>query len=157
MDMNKLEGLGDLVEEVDAEGPPTPQQQEEQKVVDAAEQSAAEWGTIVYMLGNAAAMIAPELSKVYTQEACLNWGRSMNPVASKYGWNGPGGVPELGLLIATAGLVVPSWFAIRARLAAVNTGTEKTGWLAGMREWWLNRKRKAAPAATPIDGVEAAA
>jgi len=153
MDMNKLDGLAGLVEEVDAEGPPTPEQQQEQAVEEAGEQSAREWGAIVYMLGNAAAMIAPDLKQIYTEKACLDWGRSMHPVAQKYGWNGPANVPELGLLIATAGLAVPSWFAIKARLAAVNTGTEKTGWLASMREWWLNRKRKAEPAPSPIDGV----
>jgi hypothetical protein len=153
MDMSKLDGLEDLVREVDAEGPPTAQQQQEQAVEAAGEENARQWGAIVYMLGNAAAMIAPELRQIYTEDACLNWGRAMNPVAEKYGWNGPAAIPELGLAIATAGLVVPSFFAIRARVQAVNKGEEKTSWLASMREWWLSRKKKATPPSSPIDGV----
>lgn len=141
MDVSKLEGLGSLVDEIDGEGPPTPEQQEAQAVEAAGEENARQWGAIAYMVGNAMAMVAPELRQVYTEDACLNWGRAMNPVAEKYGWNGPSALPELGLLIATAGLAMPSYFAVRARLQAVREGKEKTGWLVSLREWWASKRQ----------------
>lgn len=146
MDANKLDALEGLVSEVDGEGPPTPEQQEQQKVENEAEEGARQWGAIVFMVGNAAAMIAPDLRQIYTEDACMNWGRSMMPVANKYGWNSPASVPELGLIIATAGLAVPSFFAIRARLQALKEGKEKGGWLASVRDWWNSRRAKSAPA-----------
>lgn len=150
MDATKMEALGGLMDEVDAEGPATPEQQREEQQAQGMEESARQWGAIVYMVGNAAAMIAPELRQVYSEEACMNWGRAMNPVAEKYGWNGANSIPELGLLIATAGLIVPSVFAIRARLAAVNEGKEKTTWLGSMRQWWLDRKARRNPPTTAM-------
>lgn len=148
MDAQKLDALEGLVHEVDGEGPPTAEQQEQASAETELDQAAREWGSIVYMIGHAAAMVAPELRQVYTEDACMNWGRAMVPVASKYGWDGPSNVPELGLLIATAGLVVPSVFAVRARLQALREG-KPTGWLASVRDWWQQRKAaKAAPVAT---------
>jgi hypothetical protein len=46
----------------------------------------------------------------------MQWGRSMMPVADKYGWNSPGALPELGLLVTTMGLAVPSFLVIREKL-----------------------------------------
>lgn len=147
MDAQKLDALDDLVREVDGEGPPTAEQQQQADAESELDQGAREWGSIVFMVGHAAAMIAPELRQVYTEDACMNWGRAMVPVAQKYGWDGPSNVPELGLLIASAGLVVPSVFAIRSRLQAVREGKATTGWLASVRDWWQARKAaKAAPA-----------
>ena len=151
MDAQKLDALEGLVQEVDGEGPPTAEQQQQASAETALDQSAREWGSIVFMIGHAAAMVAPELRQVYTEDACMNWGRAMVPVATKYGWDGPSNVPELGLLIASAGLVVPSVFAIRARVQALQEGKgAPTGWLASVRDWWQQRKAaKAAPVATP--------
>lgn len=152
MDMDKMEALGGLVEDVDGEGPAAQEEQAQaQQAEQGIEESARQWGAIAFMLGHAAAMVAPELKQVYTEDACMNWGRAMNPVAEKYGWNGAGAIPELGLLIATAGLVVPSVFAIRARLAAVNDGKEKSTWLGSMRQWWLDRKARKNPPKSPMD------
>lgn len=147
MDMSKLENLGAFVDEIDADGPATPEQQEATAAEAVGEESARQWGSIVFMVGNAAAMIAPELRAIYTEEACLNWGRAMNPVAEKYGWNGPAAVPELGLLIATAGLAVPSFFAVKARLASLPAEKEKAGWLGSLRDWWRARSAARTPAA----------
>lgn len=148
MDTQKLEALGTLVNEVDAAAPPTPEQAEKLKTEqDAAnsaaqaaetlEASARQWGSIAYMIGGALAMVAPELRQVYTERACMDWGRAVVPVADKYGWSGVGHLPELGLLIATAGLAVPSVLAVRAAVAK-----EKAGWLGAVRDWWIQRKPK---------------
>jgi len=121
MDVNKLEGLGSLVDEIDADDPQA--KAEEQAKAQAQQQAeldadtkAREWGIVAFTVGRALSMLEPQLLKVYTEDACLDWGRSVVPVAEKYGWDGPGNVPELGLLISTAGLAVPSYLLIRAKL-----------------------------------------
>lgn len=158
MDASKLDALQDLIHEVDGEGPPTAEQQQAASAETDLEQAAREWGSIVFMVGHAAAMIAPELRQVYTEDACINWGRAMVPVAKKYGWDGPSNVPELGLLIASAGLVVPSVFAIRARLHALRDTEKPAGWLGGLRDWWQQRRAgKAAAAAAAAPDTAAAA
>lgn len=81
------------------------------------EQDAREWGMVAYTIGSAAAMFAPTLRQVYTEEACAAWGATVVPVARKYGWSGPGSIPEIGLILSTASLAVPTWLALRARLA----------------------------------------
>lgn len=148
MDMQRMEGLGNLAEEIDAEGPPTHEQQQAQAVEAAGEENARQWGAVAFMIGGALSMVAPELRQVYTEEACLNWGRAMNPVAEKYGWNGPSALPELGLVIATAGLAMPSYFAVRARVQAAQEGKEKSGWLASVADWWRERKARKAGASS---------
>ena len=115
MDAAKLEALEGLVHEVDNDGPPSPEAQAEAQAADAAEDGAREWGMIAYVVGNGLSMIAPELRTVYTEDACMNWGRSMMPVADKYGWNSPTAIPELGLIVATSTLAVPSFLAVRER------------------------------------------
>lgn len=120
MDAEKLEALGGLIEGVDGEAPAAQAEQAQQaQAVDAAEEGARSWGVMAYTLGSALSMLAPELRAVYTEDACLAWGRSMMPVADKYGWNGPANVPELGLLIASMSLGVPSFFAVRERLRQI--------------------------------------
>lgn len=118
MDEQMLDGFESRLEDIEAN---TPEAQEQAKkaaqAVDQAEEQAREWGAIAYMIGGALSMLAPELKAVYTETACMKWGESVVPVAQKYGWDGPGGVPEIGLLIATAGLAVPSYLVIRAKLA----------------------------------------
>lgn len=143
MDTTKLESVGTLIEEIDAEGPPTPEQQEQQAAVDQAEVQAREWGVIAYTVGSALSMLAPELRQVYTEDSCLAWGRSVVPVAEKYGWSGPSNVPELGLLIATAGLAVPSYMAISMRLQAMRAERAKAE--------AMERAKRAAAGATDVD------
>lgn len=123
MDMDKMNALAGQVGEVDDEL--TPRTPEEQAAEDkAAEQADPEfqakaWAAMVQSIGGILAMIAPELQQVYTDKACLEWGRSVVPVAEKYGWNGPSSIPELGMLIATVPLALPTGFIIHARLKAL--------------------------------------
>jgi hypothetical protein len=119
MDDLKFDALTGLVAETDAAGPPTPEQQAETTAAAAMDTQAREWGVIAFTIGSALAMLAPELRQVYTEDACYTWGQSAAVVADKYGWNGPGSVPEIGLAIATAGLAIPSYLAIAARLKAL--------------------------------------
>lgn len=84
------------------------------------DQDAREWGMVAYTIGQAAAMFAPQLRSVYSEEACAAWGATVVPVARKYGWSGPGSIPEIGLILSTASLAVPTFFALRARLAELD-------------------------------------
>jgi hypothetical protein len=142
MDAEKMEALDGLVTEVDGESPEAQaQQQAEVQAQLDADAQARGWGVIMWTVGSALAMVAPELRQVYTDDACLNWGRSVVPVAEKYGWSGPANVPELGLLISTAGLAVPSYLVIKAKLAAMREAREAA-----------ERARKAAAAEGQGDG-----
>lgn len=156
MDETRLEGLGILADEVDAAAPPSAEQLAEQKraeqaqaeqaaAADVMEQEARQWGSIAFMVGGALSMAAPELRQVYTDGNCLNWGRAVVPVSQKYGWAGPGKLPELSLAIATLGLAVPSFLAVRAAVEE-----QRAGWVGKLRTWWLRRKAaKAGQAAEP--------
>lgn len=114
-----MEALEGLVFEVDGEAPATPEQQQEAQAAQALDAGAREWGMIAFVIGNGLAIIAPELKAVYTEDACMGWGRAMVPVAEKYGWNNPAAIPELGLIIATTSLAVPSVIAIRGRVQEI--------------------------------------
>jgi hypothetical protein len=124
MDAAKMEALEGLVSEVDGESPEAQQADQAQaQQAEAIDAGAREWAMIAFVIGNGLAMIAPELRKVYTEEACMSWGASMMPVADKYGWNSPSSLPELGLLIATMGLAVPSVLAVRQRIQQAKEAT----------------------------------
>jgi len=153
-DMKKLDALGGMTDEIDSRGPPTPEQQEAAQALSDAEKQAMEWGMVAFTIGGALSMFAPELKQVYTQESCLKWGESVVPVAVKYGWNGPGNVPELGLLLSTAALVVPTVFVIRARLQEPPAKDDK-GMVAAVKNWWRELKAKRA-AKVVGDAVQAA-
>lgn len=146
MDAQKMEALAGIVDEADAAAGPTAeqaQQQAEEVAAEAvAEQGAREWGMLAFTIGNTLAMFAPELKQVYTEDACLNWGRAAVPVAEKYGWAGVGKVPELGLALATVGLMAPTVVVIRHRLK--NPEADKGGMLSALRAWWRGRKARAA-------------
>lgn len=154
-DMEKLTALGTVAQEVDGEGPPTPEQQRQEQEATEEERQAREWGAIAFTIGGALSMLAPELRQVYTEAACMRWGESVVPVAKKYGWDGPGKVPELGLLMSTAMLVVPSFFVIKARLKEpVKPG--ESGMMAAVKDWWRNVRAKRA-AKVVGDAVQEAA
>ncbi len=130
MDAAKLDGLAGLVDEVDAGAGPTPEQAQAQTEADQRAAQAAEWAALAQLVGGALALLAPELTHIYTPAACERWGASVVPVAEKYGWNGPNSIPEIGLAIATAGLAVPSFILIRqnlAKLRATREANEKAG------------------------------
>jgi hypothetical protein len=123
MDIEKMDALAGSLAELDDElTPRTPEQREaEEKAAAEAdpEFQAKAWAEMAQALGGMLSMIAPELQQVYTDKACLQWGRSVVPVAEKYGWNGPSSIPELGLLIASVPLVVPTAFILNARIKAL--------------------------------------
>jgi len=120
MDQEQLEGLGGSISELDEQL--TPRTPEEQAAKDKAEaeadpvNQARAWGALAYSVGGMLSIIAPELKSVYTEDACLAWGTAVVPVAEKYGWSGPSNVPELGLLMATVPLALPSFFIVRQKL-----------------------------------------
>lgn len=149
MDATRMEGLAVLAEEIDGEAPPSPeelaaqraQQQQQQDAAaaeTAAEAEARQWASIAYMVGGALSMVAPDLKQVYTENACMGWGRSVVPVSQKYGWGGAGVLPELALLISTIGLAVPSYLAVRHAIEQ-----ERAAGLAGrIRAWWQCRQAR---------------
>lgn len=120
MDQDQLEGLGGSIAELDDQlTPRTPEEQAERDKAaadaDPINQARA-WGVLAFSVGGMLSIIAPELKGVYTEDACLAWGTAVVPVAEKYGWSGPSNVPELGLILATLPLAVPSFFIMRERL-----------------------------------------
>lgn len=121
MDLEKMNGLAAMAGALDDEV--TPRTPEEEAAEEAAAKAAdpdtqaRAWGVLAYSIGGMLAVLAPELKGVYTEDACLKWGHSVVPVAEKYGWDGPSNVPELGMLLASLPLAVPTYFIVRARLA----------------------------------------
>lgn len=145
MDAAKMDALEGLVTEADAQGGPTPEQQQEQQQAQDMEAGAREWGAIAYMIGGALSMLAPELKPVYTEDRCLAWGTSVMPVAEKYGWNGPGSIPELGLAISTLGFAVPTALIIRSKLAELKEARQQA-----------ERDAASARPVSPLEGVQSA-
>lgn len=133
-DIQRLENLGGLVGETDQAIGPTPEQAEAMAAEAEAATEAQAWAQIPMMLGAGLSMVAPELQAIYTPEACEAWGAAMVPVAHKYGWNGPGNLPEVGLIIATASMAVPTVVIIRAKIAEARAEAEKAEKLAKMRQ-----------------------
>lgn len=125
MDEQKFEGLAQLVGEVDGDGPATPEQTEALQAETAALDSAQQWASVLQMAGAALSMLAPELRQVYTPAACEAWGQAMQPVAEKYGWNSPANAPEFGLALASLGVGVPTYMAIKRRLDMMKAEREK--------------------------------
>lgn len=166
MDAQRMEALAGMVDEADAVGGPTPEQQQEQaqqaqqaQQQGEDERKAREWGVLAYTIGGALSMAAPELRQVYTEAACLDWGRSVVPVATKYGWdNGPSKVPEIGLLLSTLGLAIPTVYVLRQRIKEAkpeDAGKPGAGMLASLKAWW--RDKRAAKAAQVVQRQTAAA
>lgn len=142
-DLDKLGALGSLTTEVDAEHGPTPEQAEAIKAEADAEAQAKAWAVIPMTVGKVLSMFAPELQAVYTPEACKEWGECMVPVAEKYGWNGPSNLPELGLVISTATMALPTVLIVRMRLANMREAAEAEA----------RKQAKATAAANATDAV----
>ncbi len=87
---------------------------------------AEQWAIIPAMIGSALQISMPELGKVYTPEACRNWGAAMVPVADKYGWSADVlGGPELGLVAASFPLLLGTVAAVNARKAQIAAAAHK--------------------------------
>lgn len=123
-DLEKLGALGSLTNEVDAENGPTPEQAEAIQAEADAEAQAKAWAVIPMTVGKVLSMFAPELQLVYTPDACKEWGECMVPVAEKYGWNGPSNLPELGLVISTASLALPTILVVKMKIKAMRETAE---------------------------------
>lgn len=123
-DLEKLEGLGGLVGEVDAENGPTDEQVQKAAAEAEAMTEAQAWAQVPAGIGSVLAMIAPELQAIYTPEACQRWGEAMVPVAQKYKWTGPSKLPEVGLLVVTATMAVPTVVVVRHKLQIMREAAE---------------------------------
>lgn len=80
---------------------------------------AESWAQIPMMVGSLLSIAMPELKQAYTPENCMNWGAAMVPLAEKYGWDGNSVLarfaPEIGVVVASLPLVLPTVAAIKAR------------------------------------------
>lgn len=126
MDMDKMLQLEGHVAEVDALGPVAQAEQAQQ--AEAAAQAITEgeaWAVIPRTVGSLVCMLAPELQPLYSDERCREWGDAMVPVAQKYGWGGPNVLPELGLIVATGTLAVPTYMVVKAKLAQLKAAAAK--------------------------------
>jgi hypothetical protein len=79
---------------------------------------AREWAELPAMVGSGLSFAIPEASQIWTDEACLKWGKAMVPIAKKYGWEPMKGLLWLKLLGATGALVGPTVLVVRARYQA---------------------------------------
>lgn len=80
--------------------------------------AAMEWVVVPEIFAWAITCIFPEVQAAYTPEAKMDLARKIAPVAEKYGWNGPGNMPELTLAIGAIGFSMPAILAYRARKEA---------------------------------------
>src|SRR5437763_1350177 len=81
------------------------------EVIDPAEA----WAEIPAAVGGILGMAMPELRAVYTPAACKEWGRAMHRLAVKRQWAADGLPPEVGVIMASAGLLVPTVLAVKMR------------------------------------------
>lgn len=87
--------------------------------MDADTREALEWAAVPATAGGILSMAMPELAEVYTEDACLNWGRAMVPVARKYGWHADSLLGVWGpLLFASYSLMAPTVMAVKKRMDA---------------------------------------
>lgn len=159
MDAQKLEALGRMTTETDAENPdPNEQarQAEQAEQATASDLAAKQWGMLMFTVGGLAQMIAPELRPVYSEERCFAWGQQANAVAEKHGWNGPSAMPEIALIASTAGFLVPTFLVIRGKVEQAKAAKDGT-LIEKMAAWWQHRKAKAAAKRAPAGEVVAEA
>lgn len=123
-DTSRLDLLTAKADEIDAKFGPTEEQAEAIKEEATAEAQAKAWAVIPMTVGKVLSMFAPELQLVYTPDACKEWGECMVPVAEKYGWNGPSNLPELGLVISTASLALPTILVVKMKIKAMRETAE---------------------------------
>jgi hypothetical protein len=152
----RLEALGNMTQETESANPDPAQAQAEQAEAEkasAADMSAKQWGMLMFTIGGACQMIAPDLKHVYTEQACLQWGQAANLVAEKYGWNGPSSMPEIVLIGSTLGFAIPSYMMMKASIKQAQAGNSPASLAAKIGMWWRTRKARKAPAA-PVQAEE---
>lgn len=96
---------------------------------------AAEWAGFPFVFGAIVARALPELAEVYSETACLEWGKKMAPIARRYGWTAGVAGAWFGLIGASWGMIEPTYKAAKAHRA---------------------KMRAAAPAPAPAAGSAAA-
>ena len=92
---------------------------------DKLEAEARQWSALPFLFGSIVSRALPELRDVYTDTACLAWGRLMVPVARKYGWSLLGLEQEAALLVATWQFIGPTWDALKRKRATQNAKESK--------------------------------
>lgn len=126
MDTEKMQALEGMVRQVDDNSPDAQAQaQAEAQAQTEAIGQAQAWAVVPKMIGKLACMVEPDLAQFYTDEACEEWGAAVVPVAEKYGWGGPGAMPEIHLAIASASFAVPTFLVLRAKLQAMKAERDK--------------------------------
>lgn len=145
-DTSRLEALGAMTQEVDADNP-TPEAaaeaQAEAVAMKVAESAAKSWGMIMYSVGGFATMIAPELKPIYSDERCFEWGQAAHAVAEKHGMGAPTSMPEITLLVSTLGFAIPTVFAVKEKIKQAKDGTGPQTWMTKLGLWWRTRKARA--------------
>jgi hypothetical protein len=121
MDSAALEGLAAETKAADAEPIPPAESATATGAALAAPAGPAdlarEWAELPAAVGAGLSLLAPELSQVYTDAACLKWGKAMVPIAARYGWTPGKWWPWLELIVATGALLGPTVMVFRARIA----------------------------------------
>lgn len=79
----------------------------------------AAWAEIPSMIGSVLGMALPEAKRIYTPDACKEWGRAMHRVAVKRGWDADGLPPEVGAALTSAMFVIPTLALIKSKRDAV--------------------------------------
>jgi hypothetical protein len=85
---------------------------------------ALEWSELPAAVGKGLSFVIPEAPQIWTDKACLEWGKAMVPIAKKYGWEPLKGMAWLKLLGATGALVGPTVFVVRERMKAAKQPQE---------------------------------
>lgn len=78
---------------------------------------AAAWAEIPAVLGQLLCMGMPELTEVYSKQACYAWGVGMARVAAKRNWDASGMPPEVTVAVSTLMFAVPTVAVIKMRSA----------------------------------------
>lgn len=101
------------------------------------EAEAGGWAVIPAMIGSVLSLGMPKISAVYTQEACLSWGRAAVPVARKYGIKGGDFFgPEATLLISTASLLIGTYACLSDAREEQEKKSVGVGWVGVFKSWW---------------------
>lgn len=87
--------------------------------------AAMEWLIIPELMAWAITTALPETKEHYTQESKMELAQKIAPVAEKYGWNGPGDMPELGLAVGAIGFSMPAVLAYKTRKMQIEAARQE--------------------------------